>query len=235
MKKENILRDHYNNVIYSEDHWTLLKRKRENAIRLLEIFVNEGLKPFLHGSIARGDVHNTSDIDIIFIEQIPIFQIEFILDKKGYKNYFREIIMATPLDAIKLYIHLSELETITIPLSKLDQKFLEFYDFGGKMNLNQLKSDNRIAGIDKRLVLIKPNLQGHEEMSIIGNEVIAAKKVRVSINTINERKNVLLRREKYGRTGVFLKKEIQMNETTEVALKKLANRKSIIRKKLYSL
>ena len=95
------------------------------------------------------------------------------------------------------------------------------------------KLDVRVSGIDKRLVLITPNSQGHEEISIIGNEANAAKEVGISIDTLNERKRILLRREKYGRTGVFLKRSLQINETTEEVLKKMANRKSIIRKKLY--
>ena len=55
-----------------------LKKKRVNAIRLLELFENEGFKPFVYGSIARGDVHESSDIDIIFTHTVPSFQIEFI-------------------------------------------------------------------------------------------------------------------------------------------------------------
>jgi len=54
----------------------------------------------------------------------------------------------------------------------------------------------------------------------------------VSIDLINERIKVLLKREKFGKTGVFLKRSIEMNETTEDVLKKLANKKSIVRKKL---
>ncbi len=233
MKKEKILRDHNEKIIYSKDEWNLLKEKRNHAINLLDMFVKEGFNPFIHGSIARGDVHEYSDIDIIFFQQIPSFQIELILDKKGFQNYFREIIMATPLDSIKLYIHLSELESITLPLSKFEKKSIEFYNFGGKIDMHQLKLDERVTGIDKRLVLIKPNSQGHEEISIIGNEVNAAKEVEISIDTLNERKKVLLRREKYGRTGVFLKRSLQINETTEEVLKKMANRKSIIRKKIF--
>ena len=233
MKREKILREHHESIIYSENDWALLKNKRVTAFKLLEIFTKEGFTPYIYGSVARGDVHENSDIDIIFIQQIPPFQIEFILNKSGYDNYFREIIMATPLDSIKLYIHLSELECITLPLSRLDKKLLAFYDFGGKINLNQLKSDLRVAGIDKRLVLIKPTPKGHEEISIIGNEARAAKEVGVTIDTLEERKKVLLRREKHGRTGVFLKRQLQINETTEEALKKLASKKSIIRKKLF--
>ena len=233
MNKEKILREHYEKIIYSKEDWTLLKNKRKLALKLLEMFAKEGFNPYIHGSIARGDIHESSDIDIIFFQEVPSFQIELILDKNGFKNYFREILMATPLDSIKLYIHLSELESITLPLSKFEKKSIEFYDFGGKIDVHQLKSDVRVSGIDKRLVLITPISQGHEEMSIIGNEANAAKEVGISIDTLNERKKVLLRREKYGRTGVYLKRSLQINETTEEVLKKMANRKSIIRKKLF--
>ena len=232
MKKEQILRNHYESINYSNDDWILLKSKRKNALELLEIFKKESLTPYVHGSIARGDVNESSDIDIIFIQQIPSFQIELILNKNGFINYFREIIMATPRDSIKLYIYLSELETITLPLSKLDKKVIEFYEFGGKVNYDQLKSDLRVIGIDKRLVLIKPTPNGHKEISVIGNEAKAAKEVGISIDTVNERKKVLLRREKYGRTGVFLKRPLQINETIEEVLKQLADKKSIIRRKL---
>ncbi|TFG29816.1 MAG: DNA polymerase subunit beta [Promethearchaeota archaeon] len=231
MSKEKILREHYESITYSDAHWSLFELKRERAKVLLEMF--EGLKPYVYGSIARGDVNSNSDIDIIFTRSIPSFQIEFILNKNGFNQYFREIIMATPKDAIKLYIYLSELESITIPITKLDKKVLEFYDFGGKLNLNQLKLRKRSPGIDKRLVLIKPNSQGHEEFSIINKEALAAKELGISIDTIMDRKKVLLKREKHGRTGVFLKRTLNVNESTEAVLKKLADRKSIIRKKLY--
>ncbi|MBY8991311.1 MAG: nucleotidyltransferase domain-containing protein [Candidatus Lokiarchaeota archaeon] len=232
MKEKKILRDYNNLITYSKDSWALLKDKRSNAIKLLEIFVKEGFNPFVYGSIARGDVHESSDIDITFVQKIPSFQVEYILHKNGYENYFREIIMATPLDSIKLYIHLSELESITVPLTKFEKKAIEFYNFGGKIALNELQSGNRVSGIDKRLVLIKPNQDGHEESSVIGNEALAAKQVGVGINTVNERIRVLLRREKYGKTGVYLKQTLQLNESTEEALKKLAKKKAIVRKKL---
>ncbi|MHA1932002.1 MAG: nucleotidyltransferase domain-containing protein [Promethearchaeota archaeon] len=235
MKNQKILRTHYNSITYSEYNWALLKNKRDSAIKLLDIFVKEGLNPFLYGSIARGDVHEFSDIDIVFIQQISPFQIEYILNKNSYEDYFREIIMATPLDSIKLYIHLSELESITVPLSKLGKNVVEFYSFGGKINLDGLNSGIRVPGIDKRLVLIKPNLNGHEEISIIGNESLAAKEVGISIDIVNERRRVLLKREKHGKTGVFLKRELRLNESTEEVLKSLAKKKSIIRKKLFKV
>lgn len=233
MTKERILREHYQSCLYTKKEWDLLKLKRDRAVNLLGIFVKAGFNPYIYGSIARGDVHEDSDLDIVFLQLISPFQIEYILNKNGFSNYFREIIMATPNDSLKLYIYLSELESITIPLSKMDNNSLEFYDFGGKVNLNDLKRDHRVPGVDKRLVMIEPNHQGHEEYSIIGNELKAAKRLMVSLNTINERIGVLLKREKFGKTGVFLKKAIALQESTEDVLKKLSNRKSIVRKKLY--
>ncbi len=232
MKGHKILRDHFNSVIYSENHLKLLQQKRERSKTLLEMFVKEGLNPFIYGSIARGDIHNDSDIDMVLIQLIAPYQIEIILEKNGFNNYFREIIMATPADTLKLYIYLNELESITIPLSKFNKKSSEFYDFGGKINLNQIINRIRVPGINKRLVLIQPTSDGHEEYSIIGNENLAAKQLSVSINLINERKRVLLRREKFGKTGVFLKRSIGVGETTELVLKKLSNKHTIVRKKL---
>ncbi|MBY8987967.1 MAG: nucleotidyltransferase domain-containing protein [Candidatus Lokiarchaeota archaeon] len=232
MKGNKILRDYYNVVTYSENHLKILHEKRDRSKILLEMFAKEGLNPFIYGSIARGDVHDDSDIDIVIIQSIAPYQIEIMLDKNGFNNYFREIIMATPTDALKLYIYLTELESITIPLSKFGKRSKEFYDFGGKINLDQLVNNIRVPGIDKRLVLIQPIAKGHEEYSIIGNEHLAAKKLNVSIDLINERRKVLLKRERFGKTGVFLKRSIEMNESTEDVLKKLANKKSIVRKKL---
>jgi len=232
MKRTKILRDHFNTVVFSKNHLKLLQEKRERSKTLLGMFVKEGLNPFIYGSVARGDVHKDSDIDIVILQSIAPYQVEIILERNGCNNYFREIIMATPADTVKLYIYLNELESITIPLSKFDRKSKEFYDFGGKINLDQLYNNIRVPGIDKRLVLIQPNSDGYEESSIIGNEHLAAKQLNVSIDLINERKRVLLKREKFGKTGVFLKRQIEMNESTEDVIKKLAKRNSIARKKL---
>jgi predicted nucleotidyltransferase len=142
--------------------------------------------------------------------------------------------MATPMDSIKLYIYLSELESITIPLTKFDKTSLEFYDFGGKVSLSQIEKDIRVPGVDKRLVYIKPIKKGHKEFSIINREHIIAKELNISLDTVNERKSVLMRREKYGRTGVFLKRELSYEESPEAVLKRIANKNSIVRRKLFN-
>jgi predicted nucleotidyltransferase len=232
MANSEILREHYKKILYSETTWDLLNSKRENAIRILEVLSQVEVNPYAYGSIARGDVNKDSDIDIIFLKKVPPYKIEFLLSEAGYNNYRRELIMATPKDSIKLYIYLSELEALTIPLTPLDKTSNEFYDFGGKVNLKQLKTNKRVPGVDKRLVFIKPTSRGHKEYSIFNREHLIAKELKISIDTINERKNVLLRREKYGRTGVFLKKELSQNETPYGVLNKLARKNSIVRKKL---
>ena len=233
MTKFKILRTHDKIVEYTDADWENLKDKRERAKFLLSIFIKEGLKPYVIGSIARGDVHRDSDIDLIFPYVISPFKVEYLLTSNGFENYFREIIMATPNDSLKMYIYLSELESISFPLSKLDKKALEFYNFGGKINYQQLNKKIRVSGIDKRLVLIEPSERGHREISVIGNEHVAAKLVNVSIDTILERKKVLLKRERLGKTGVFLKRSIDIEESTEDVLKELARSKRIVRKKLY--
>jgi hypothetical protein len=229
---DNILRNHNRIIKYINNDWELLNNKRLQALKLLNIFVEEGFNPYIYGSLARGDVNIDSDIDIVFLQRISSFLIEHILFKNGYDNYFREIVMATPRDTIKLYIYLSELESITIPISPFDKKSLEFYSFGGKVNQVQLINKIRVPGIDKRLVFINPTNDGHEESSVIGNEHNVAKLINVDIETIIERRNVLLRREQYGRTGVFIKRSLKPDESTEDVLKILARKKTIIRKKM---
>ncbi|TFG23151.1 MAG: DNA polymerase subunit beta [Promethearchaeota archaeon] len=233
MTKLKILRTHDKIVEYTDADWENLKEKRTRAKFLLNLFVKESLKPYVIGSVARGDVHRDSDIDLIFPYVISPFKVEYVLTSNGFENYFREIIMATPNDTLKMYIYLSELESISFPLTKLDKKSLEFYNFGGKVSYQQLNKEIRISGIDKRLVLIEPLKQGHREISVIGNEHVAAKQVNVSLDTILERKKVLLKRERFGKTGVYLKRSIDIDESTEDVLKELARNKRIVRKKLY--
>lgn len=232
MSREKIRRNYERKIVYSEDQWDLMESKREQAKSLLKLFKMEGLYPYVYGSIARGDVHRTSDIDIVFLNKISPFQVEIILKKNNYLRYAREIIMATPADSLKLYIHLSELESITVPLTRLTRKEAEFYDFGGKVNRKDLKKNKRVPGIDKRLVLIKPTEYGHNEKSILNREHIAAKEVGVSVDIVKERVKVLLRREKHGRTGVFIKETIPPQISTEETIQKLKKSNSIIRKKL---
>jgi len=67
-------------VIYSEEHWKILRQKRERARAVMERLHEFGLEPILYGSVARGDVTKDSDVDIF----IPLFS----YDKEYQHNNF---------------------------------------------------------------------------------------------------------------------------------------------------
>ena len=100
------------------------------------------------------------------------------------------------------------------------------------MTLSEIKKDTRVSGIDKRLMLIEPTTEGHIESSIIGREKEVSHLLGVSINTIFDRVRALLRRDKVGRTGVFIERELASDETFEQAIKKLADQNPIVRRRI---
>jgi len=109
---------------------------------------------------------------------------------------------------------------LSFPLAKLTKNEYEFYKFGGTVNYEEILNNERKKGVDKRLMFIVPTERGHIEFSIIGRENEVAKELDISIDTVLERENILLKRDKVGRTGTFLKVEVYDNQTVEeVALK----------------
>lgn len=108
----------------------------------------------------------------------------------------------------------------------------EFYKFGGEINFNQLRAATRVAGVDKRLMLIEPTEKGHMESNIVGREELAAKILGVSAETVRDRVRALLKRDEVGRTGVFIKKELASDETFEMVLKKLADENPAVRRRM---
>jgi predicted nucleotidyltransferase len=110
----------------------------------------------------------------------------------------------------------------------------EFYKFGGEIYLNHLGAGTRVAGVDKRLMLIEPTERGHTESSIIGREEQTAKILEISTETVLDRVHTLLKRDEVGRTGVFIKKELAADETFEMALKKLADENPAVRRRMSS-
>jgi predicted nucleotidyltransferase len=52
------------------------------------------------------------------------------------------------------------------------------------MGLSSLQKDLRVAGVDKRLMLIEPYKEGHLESSVVDQEEQAAKVVGVSVETV---------------------------------------------------
>jgi len=222
----------YKKVTYNSEHWMLLTELRSKSAEIMTALDTFHLQSVVHGSIARGDVHKTSDIDVFIAEVQNSFLVETALEKAGIPINSRLIVQATPNYAMKAHIEVSEQITVSFPLMEMRRVEREFYRFGGETNLVQLKADVRVSGVDKRLMLIEPTDKGHVESSIIGREESTAKTLGISAETVLDRVHALLKRDTVGRTGVFVKKELAPDETFELALKKLSDLNPAVRRRM---
>jgi predicted nucleotidyltransferase len=222
----------YKEVAYNSAHWMLLTELRSKAAEIMAALDAFHLQSITHGSIARGDVHKNSDIDIFIPEVQNSFLVETAIEKARIPVNARLIVQATPTYAMKAHIEVSEQITVSFPLMQMRRVEREFYKFGGETNLNQLKAGVRVAGVDKRLMLIEPTEKGHVESSIIGREEFAAKTLGISAETVLDRVHTLLKRDTVGRTGVFVKRELAPDETFELALKKLSDLNPAVRRRM---
>ena len=226
------IRAEYKEVIYTKAHRDLLWELRTKAIKTMNVLENSHLRTLVHGSLARGDVKKTSDIDIIIMEPPSSFIVETAIEKAHLPIESRFLVQATPNYAMKAHIEISRNTSISFPLMHMRKVEREFYTFGGKLNLTQLKEGIRIAGVDKRLMLIDPSPKGHTESSIIGYEKSVAKQLGISAETILDRVHILKKRDKIGRTGVFIKKELNSDETFEMVLKRLSDENPAVRRRM---
>jgi predicted nucleotidyltransferase len=222
----------YKEVIYSSAHWTLLETLREKAARIMTALEAFHLHAIVHGSIARGDVNKNSDVDVFVAKAQSSFLVETALERANMPVNTRLLIQATPNYAMKAYIEVDTGASVSIPLMYMRRVEREFYKFGGQINLNQLKAGVRVAGVDKKLMLIEPTTKGHIENTIIGCEEMAAKRLDISAETVLDRVHALLKRDEVGRTGVFIKRELASDETFELAMKKLADENPAVRRRM---
>lgn len=221
-------------IIYSEETWRILKDRRKKAIEVMKVLVPLGKPIIVHGSIARGDVREDSDIDIVILEPVMPGLLEFYLTSRGYRIFSKEIIQATPSYIPKVYIYLDPYEEIVVsyPLARLRPREREFYKWGGELTLKELLNNKRVPGANKDLNLIIPIEKGHKMIPVPGNEEFTAKILGVSMDLVRERVSVLTRRRMHGRTGVFLKVELNPEEPIESVIKELANRNPFFRRAL---
>jgi predicted nucleotidyltransferase len=219
-------------IIYNRKHWELLKKLRQHTIQVMETLNNSNLQSIVHGSITRGDVSETSDIDVFLPNPPSSFFIETAIERSGLKIYQRTILQATPLYALKGYIQLDSKTSLSFPLVKLRPVERDFYRFGGEISLYSIKEDVRVPGVDKRLMLIEPTAEGHLESSVVHREEIVANLLGVSLTTVLDRERALIRRDEVGRTGVFINKEVLPDETFEQAMKKLADQNPAVRRRI---
>ncbi|MBU2652620.1 MAG: nucleotidyltransferase domain-containing protein [Bacteroidetes bacterium] len=208
-------------VVYDEERWRLFKEFRARTLELMEALSKQGFDPIVHGSVARGDVGKSSDIDVFVPYVVPSYKVELALREAKLELTKREIIMATPWQLPKAHLYIEEDRSTTFPLVKPKQLELEFYYFGGAANLEQVKRTVRVPGVDKRLMLIEPIPRGHVESPVIGREAEVAKRVDVGLEIVRERVQVLTRRADIGRTGIFVQRELAPDENFEAVFKKL--------------
>ncbi len=213
-------------VYYGTVHWNTLAQLREKALAVMMSLEQMGIRPYVHGSVARGDTNERSDIDIVILDSVPSYKIEIAVGQ-GVR---REIIQATPSSVIKGHLHLDNQTVISFPLCKMMSRERDFYKWGGIVNSEQIRAKERVPGVDKRLLLIEPTLEGHIESGVIGYEHQVAKRLGVSIDIARERVRVLMRRDMIGRTGVYLNRTISDEESFEEVVETLKRRDPAIRR-----
>ena len=231
MTKKPVKRADRVEVVYGEKRWRLLQELRKRATEIMEAMEKANLNCLTHGSIARGDVSTNSDVDVFVPSTPSSFLIESALERAGIGVNKRILVQATPSYAAKGYIELDPTRVVSFPLMKLRPVEGDFYRFSGEATLRTLRNNQRVIGVDKRLMLIESTTQGHIEGSIVGREDAAARLLKVSVETVLDRVHALLRRDKVGRTGVFIKRELSPTETFEMVLEQLADENPAVRRR----
>jgi len=235
MAKKPTRRPELRMVVYTGDRWLLLEQFRKKTLRIMEPIEKTHVETLVHGSIARGDVSEKSDIDIFIPTQVSSFAVETTLEKAGISVNRRLVVQATPTYAMKANIEVDESTSVTFPLMRLRKVEREFYKFGGEANSDSVRKGLRTPGVDKRLMLIEPTEKGHRESTVVGREEHVAKTLGIAVETVLDRVHALLRRDEVGRTGVFIKQELAPSETFEMVLRRLARKNPAVRRRLKSL
>jgi predicted nucleotidyltransferase len=215
-------------VAYTAERLALLARLRSEAES-----IGRALGPgwSVHGSLARGDVRKGSDIDLVYLEgELASYEVESRLERAGLQWSSREVVLATPNSSPKGHIHLGEEATVTFPLAGFRPQEEAFYKFGGMLPAEGLAGAPRVPGVSKKLLLIIPTAGGHLESSIAGREAETARLLGVPAELVNERVRVLGRRDRIGRTGVYLREEVADGSSFEMALKHLSDRDPVVRR-----
>ena len=221
-------------VKYTPSHWDLFGELRKDALSILGALRAWKASSIVHGSLARGDVDEKSDIDVLLPAQVSTQLVEASLQTAGFEMVAREIGQATPVHSPKAHIYLDpeQKKAVTVPLSSLRKLELEFYKFGGTVTWQDIMDGLRRPGCTKKLTLIEPTTAGHVESSIIGREAEVARFLGVSVDIVRERVRVLTRRDNIGRTGIFLKLALPEGVSFEEAIRAEANANPALRRTL---
>jgi uncharacterized protein len=219
-------------VIYGEKQWENLRSLRREALALMRPLTAVHIECIAYGSLGRGDVKLTSDVDI-FLPSPPTPElIEVALERAGVHASEREIVQATPGYAAKGYLYTAERRGYSFPLVRLLPTERDFYGFAGSVTPTQLNEGVRVPGVDKQLMLIEPTPRGHFKSGVAGREGTVARLLGVDTRIVMERVRTLERRRSVGRTGVFLKYSLYPGEGFGEALHKLSLHKPAVRKRI---
>ena len=133
----------YREVTYSDVRWQLIEKLRSRAFEVMRALEASHLNSIVHGSIARGDVNEGSDVDVFIPEVQNSFLVESALEKARIPINSRLLVQATPNYAMKAHIEIDEITTVTFPLMQMRRVEREFYQFGGEVNLTQLEAKHK--------------------------------------------------------------------------------------------
>jgi predicted nucleotidyltransferase len=215
-------------VKYDDGRWDLLAELRERATKVQSVLPTESL---VYGSVARGDVTPTSDVDIILLDPVASYAVELALDPQFHVAE-RRLTMASPNSVPKASITLGDGTVVSWPLLSPKDREADFYGFGGALDATSVGPRDRVPGVSKRLLLVVPVGEGHEETSVLGAEVETARVLGLPMDIINERVRVLSRRDQVGRTGVFKSMVVDEGVTFEQLLDSMADGDPAVRRQV---
>jgi predicted nucleotidyltransferase len=222
----------FTEVIYTEEHWDLLKKKRDQALDLIKPLHDAHIRSSVYGSLARGDVKKTSDIDVFIHDVVSPTIIEATLEANGIHYSQRLIIQATPSYVAKAYIMIDDLRGYSFPLIPMRASESEFTKYAGQLSYQDILDEARVPGVSKDLLLIEPSETGHTETPIQGMEGVVAKKLGIDTRIVRERVRTLERRGKVGRTGVYIERELAPDESFGQVFEELSRNKPGLRRRI---
>ena len=193
-----------------------------------------GYRTIVYGSVARGDVSKSSDVDLFIPYVVSSAMIETTLFESSIKPEQRRLVQATPSYAVKAYLDIDDLTSVSFPLIKMRPEELDFYRLAGELSYLQVQEGRRVPGINKQLMLVIPTDSGHREFSLVERLEEAALVLGVNAEALRKRTCVLLRRREIGKTGVFKSIMLSGEKSFEEVLRRLAAENPAVRRRIRS-